>query len=72
MLDRDSQHGFDRALAVATSSEALVQGAVWRLLEAGASDVFAWDAMPDPAGTVAARFERYASVDALLQWPDNI
>jgi transcriptional regulator with GAF, ATPase, and Fis domain len=70
MLDRDTRHGFERVLAVATSSDALGQGAVWRLLEAGAADVFAWDAMPDPAGTVAARFERYASVDALLHSPE--
>jgi transcriptional regulator with GAF, ATPase, and Fis domain len=69
-LARDSRHGLDRVLAVATSSDALCQGAVWKLLETGAADVFAWDAMPDPAGTVAARFERYASVDALLQSPE--
>ncbi len=68
-LDHDSQHGFDRVLAVATRSEALAGGAVWRLLEAGAADVFAWDAIPDPAATVAARFGRYANVDKLLQSP---
>jgi transcriptional regulator with GAF, ATPase, and Fis domain len=54
-------------LAVATRSEALAEGAVWRLLEAGAADVFAWDAIPDPAATVVARFGRYANVDELLQ-----
>jgi hypothetical protein len=59
-LDRDSRHGFDRVLALAASSDALGRGATWRLLEAGAADdVLAWDAMPDPAATVAARFERY-------------
>jgi transcriptional regulator with GAF, ATPase, and Fis domain len=68
-LDHHSRHGFDRVLAVATCSDALAGGAVWRLLEAGAADVFAWDAVPDPAATVAARFERYASVDELLQSP---
>ena len=68
-LSRDSRHGFDRVLAVATHSEALAAGAVWRLLEAGAADVFAWDALPDPAATVAARFARYARVDELLQSP---
>ena len=68
-LDHDSQHGLDRVLAVATSSAALADGAAWRLLEAGAADVFAWDAMPDPAATVAARFERYAKVEELLESP---
>ncbi len=68
-IDRDSRHGFDRVLAVATCSEALSEGAAWRLLDAGAADVFAWDAMPDPAATIAARFERYGSVDDLLQVP---
>ncbi len=68
-LAQDSRHGFDRVLAVATCSEALSEGAGWRLLEAGAADVFAWDAMPDPAATVAARLQRYASVDQLLQLP---
>jgi len=68
-LDTYSRHGFDRVLAVATRSEALTKGTVWRLLEAGAADVFAWDAIPDPAATVAARFGRYANVDKLLQSP---
>ncbi len=66
-LDHDSRHGFDRVLAVATCSEALTEGAAWRLLEAGAADVFALDAMPNAAETVAARFGRYASVDELMQ-----
>jgi transcriptional regulator with GAF, ATPase, and Fis domain len=69
-LERHSRHGIERVLAVATSNDALAQGAVWKLLDAGAADVFAWDVMPDPAGTVAARFERYATVDALLQSPE--
>src|ERR1700759_5646091 len=62
-IDQFSRHGFDRVLAVATCSEALEGGAAWRLLEAGAADVFAWDAMRDPAATIAARFERYQCVD---------
>ena len=67
MLDRDSRQGFDHVLAIATSVNSLRDGAAWRLLEAGAADVFAWDAMPDPAATVAARFERYATVEDLLR-----
>jgi transcriptional regulator with GAF, ATPase, and Fis domain len=66
-VDRDTRHGFDRVLAVATHRDALIDGAVWRLLEAGAADVFSWDEMPDPAATIAARLERYASVDELLR-----
>lgn len=68
-LRRDSHNGFDRVLAVATSRDALGDGSAWRLLQAGAADVFAWDALPNPAATIAERFKRYAHVDALLRSP---
>jgi transcriptional regulator with GAF, ATPase, and Fis domain len=68
-LGHDSRQGFDQVLAVATRSQLLTQGTTWRLLEAGAADVFAWDAMPDPSATIAARFARYASVAEMLESP---
>lgn len=58
--------GANRVLAVATERSALAGGAAWKLLQCGASDVFAWDSMDDPAAAIAARFERYAQVDELV------
>lgn len=69
-LQKASRQGFDRVLAVGTAAKTLSEGSVWRLLQAGAADVFAWDSMPDAAATVAARFERYAMVDQLVQSPE--
>jgi transcriptional regulator with GAF, ATPase, and Fis domain len=63
-----SRNGLERVLAVAASS-ALVGSGAWRLLQAGASDVLAWDSSADPAGVVAARLERWKAVDDLLLSP---
>ncbi len=59
--------GLERVLAIAASSSALAGGDAWRLLQAGASDVFAWDHSTNPAGEVAARFERWDAVDRLIE-----
>jgi len=69
LVDCQSKHGRERVLAVAASDDCLNDGTPWRLLDAGAADVFAWDALPDPAATIAARFERYASIEELMQSP---
>ncbi len=68
-LHRDSRGGFHRIVAVATTQAALGEGGAWRLLEAGAADVFAWDGMADPGAAIAARFRRFAEVDSLLDSP---
>ena len=57
-LREASRHGLERVLAISSSSAALTGGGAWRLLRAGASDVFAWDHSSAPADEVAARFER--------------
>jgi transcriptional regulator with GAF, ATPase, and Fis domain len=54
-------------LAVAAKSSDLKGGASWQLLAAGASDVVAWDASLHPADDIAARLERWWSVDQLEQ-----
>lgn len=60
-----SRNGLERVLAVAASS-ALIGSGAWRLLQAGASDVLAWDSSADSAGVVAARLGRWKAVDELL------
>lgn len=65
-LREASRNGVERVLAIAVSRSGLKGGAAWQLLSAGASDVFAWDHSSDPAGEVAARLERWKSVDRLV------
>ncbi len=69
-LVREVSHsGVERVLAIATSRQALDNGSAWRVLQAGASDVFAWDAVDNPAAVIAARLRRWQAVDQLLQSP---
>jgi transcriptional regulator with GAF, ATPase, and Fis domain len=64
-----SRSGAERVLAIATSRAALDYDSAWRVLQAGASDVFAWDAVANPAAVIAARLRRWQAVDQLLQAP---
>ncbi|HKX33232.1 MAG TPA: sigma 54-interacting transcriptional regulator [Blastocatellia bacterium] len=66
-LSTASGHGLRRVLAVARSRSDLDHRGIWRLLQAGASDVFAWDHSADPAREVAARFERWGEIDEITQ-----
>lgn len=60
--------GGARVVAVATSRPALASSSHWALLDAGASDVL--DAGDEGVGAmVAARFRRWAEVDAIIQSP---
>lgn len=68
-LREASRRGLDRVLAIALSHSALAEGGAWQLLQAGASDVFAWDHSTDPAREVAARFVRWEQVDEIVQSP---
>jgi transcriptional regulator with GAF, ATPase, and Fis domain len=61
-----SRNGLERVLAVALSRSALSGNTVWQLLGSGASDVFFWDHSADPAREIAARFERWESVDGAV------
>jgi transcriptional regulator with GAF, ATPase, and Fis domain len=69
LLREVSCGGVQRVLAIALSHSTLANGGSWRLLQAGASDVFTWDHSPSPAREVAARFERWESVDRLVRSP---
>jgi transcriptional regulator with GAF, ATPase, and Fis domain len=68
-LHEYSHNGFERVLAVALQATALAGGVTWQLLQAGASDVFAWERVPAPAAMIAARFERWDEVDRLVRSP---
>jgi transcriptional regulator with GAF, ATPase, and Fis domain len=74
-LHEVSHNGIERVLAVAVSKSALAEGGAWRLLQAGASDVFAWDYSIDPAEGVLARLKRWNGIDQLVGSPlvqDNL
>ena len=70
-----SRQGTHRVLAVALRRQDLSPSAAWRLFEAGAADVFAWDDLAQPVTAIGSRFRRFAEVDALLATPlvrDNL
>jgi transcriptional regulator with GAF, ATPase, and Fis domain len=69
LVRETSRHGVERVLAVATACAALDTAGAWRVLQAGASDVFAWDAVDNPAAVIATRLRRWQAVDQLLQSP---
>ena len=69
MIRERSRRGEERLIAVGMRREALARGAGWRLLEAGASDVLCCADVPDAAGVIAARFERWEEVDHLVGSP---
>ena len=58
-----------RVLAVPLASAQLDSANAWRLLLAGASDVFRWSSAAEMAERVKARLERWRAVDDLLQSP---
>ncbi len=70
-----SRKGLERVLAVAISSPVLSGASPWRLLQNGASEVFAWDHSDNPAAEIAARLKRWESVDEVVDSPlvrDNL
>jgi transcriptional regulator with GAF, ATPase, and Fis domain len=62
-----SHNGLTRVLAVKVSSGPLLPEQAWRLIEAGASDVLAWEELDDAGLVVAARLERWQEVDDLIE-----
>jgi transcriptional regulator with GAF, ATPase, and Fis domain len=59
--------GIRRLLAIASPAVRLAPDDAWRLLAEGASDVFAWDHSAKPADEVAARLQRWAEVEEIVQ-----
>ena len=64
-----SRNGIERVIAVAVSAPHLTNHDAWRLIQAGASDVLAWNSGATPATVIAARLERWAAIDTLLRSP---
>src|SRR6267154_2850919 len=58
-----------RVLAVPVAGAQLDSGQAWRLLLAGASDVFLWSSTSELAERGKARFDRWRAVDELMQSP---
>lgn len=66
----DARHdGAERLLAIALPESAANPIEFWRLLQWGASDAFLWDSMPDAASQIAARLERWRTIDTLVDSP---
>ena len=69
-LVRELSHNRDkRVLAVPVAGAQLDSAQAWRLMLAGASDVFRWSSASEMAERVKARFDRWRAVDELLQSP---
>lgn len=57
----------NRVLAIALKSDALSNGQVWQLVEAGASDVLPFAKTAELGASVAARLRRWQQIDILMQ-----
>jgi transcriptional regulator with GAF, ATPase, and Fis domain len=64
-----SQRGMERVLAVAESDAGLTHEHIWRLLQAGASDVCICVDLPELASRIAARLERWSALEQWLTSP---
>ena len=69
-----SRNGYDRLLAIAAARTPITNHDAWRLLQAGAADILAWNTsdghtVRDSALAVAARLERWQAVDQVLASP---
>jgi transcriptional regulator with GAF, ATPase, and Fis domain len=68
-LRKVSHCGSARVLAVASSGSTVTPIELWGVLRAGASDAFLWAQVPNPAGQIAARIERWHAVDSIIDSP---
>ena len=68
LINSATHGGCERVFAIALSAPELTKG-TWGLLQAGASEVFAWDHSSKPALEIAARLERWNSIDRLVESP---
>lgn len=69
-LREASRNGVERVLTVAFPHSTPTSEWSWRLLQAGASDVFTWGHSPrTPAEEVSARLARWIDVDRLIDSP---
>lgn len=74
-LEKSTGRGQARVLAIAVQKSAVTGNRPWKLMQAGASDVMAWDGTAAPAAAIAARLARWKAVDDLVHSPlvqDNL
>jgi len=64
-----SQNGRIRILAVSLGRTRLPASFCWQLLAAGAGEIVEWESQPDPAASSAARLERWAEVERVIESP---
>jgi transcriptional regulator with GAF, ATPase, and Fis domain len=69
VLQAASRAGLVRVLAVSLDPARPPPPAAWQLLTSGAADVVSWGHHAHPAADVAARFERWAAVDEVVESP---
>lgn len=69
LLRTNSRQGTERVLAVGLSQSVMKSTGIWNLLRAGASDVFAWDHLKQPAAELDAKFEHWATIDEIIRSP---
>jgi transcriptional regulator with GAF, ATPase, and Fis domain len=68
-LQRLAEAGGERILGITLRSDVREHEGVWTLLEAGASEMLAWEENTDAAAIIAARLMRWQSIDRLLDAP---
>jgi len=61
-----SRAGRERVVAVGLHESGVPSTDAWRLLSLGACDVIAWHRHPNAAAGIAARFERWAEIDRVI------
>lgn len=69
MVHEHSNGGLECVIAAHAAPAELPEEGFWELLDAGASDAFAWNSSHGPAA-VAARIDRWRQVDQLTTLPD--
>jgi transcriptional regulator with GAF, ATPase, and Fis domain len=57
----------ERLIAIAAPGITQEPGNDWCLLQDGAADVFRWDDVQDPANTIRERFERWSTIDEIVE-----
>ncbi len=68
-LNDVSDHGRKQILALVPTSAMLNSGGAWKLLQAGATDVMAWDMLGVPSQEIAERLERWRVIEEFLASP---
>ena len=64
-----SRGGLDRVIAIAESEGPDRSNDYWNILRAGASDILVWSNPVTTAREIKARFERWRSIERLLEEP---